>query len=122
MSSQSASSQLQTVPFRPPPPFEPPSDFKAVSGHPASSSNILKLFDKSSLLGKQIWHITAPASVPITSIKEVALEKITRREVILNHKGLNYTLFPSENEEQGITKLLVPGASGYTTGSYEILG
>ncbi|OCK84389.1 hypothetical protein K432DRAFT_125070 [Lepidopterella palustris CBS 459.81] len=115
-----ARSQAQTVQFRPPPPFEPPPDFNVVAAHPASSSNVLKMFNQSSISQKQIWHITAPANVPITSVKEIALEKAGSEEAILNHKGIDYGFNFSDKGADDTTKVLIPGPDGYRAVSARI--
>jgi len=65
------------------------------------------------LAGKQIWHITTPADVPITSIKEVVLEKVTKGEPVLTHHGVEYGFIAEENAERTTTRLLVPAEKGY---------
>ncbi|KAI7062099.1 hypothetical protein KC319_g22347, partial [Hortaea werneckii] len=54
-------------------PFQPPSGYNPVST--SNSTNGGPLFEQS-LRGKQIWHITAPSDVPLSSITEVASDAI----------------------------------------------
>ncbi|KAJ9647252.1 hypothetical protein H2201_003852 [Coniosporium apollinis] len=116
--------QEQTAHFRPPPPYEPPVGFAAAKPSAAPSSNIANLLNPKNLEGKQIWHITAPATVPITSIKEVALDKVFRGDTILEHNGKNYGFKADTEGEKRTTRVMMPGAKGYTpvpTGNLETL-
>lgn len=70
---------------KPPPGFEP-------AKITIASSNLANLISPSSLRGKQIWHITAPSSVPISSIQRVPVEKISNGTIVLSHKGTNFGL------------------------------
>ncbi|KAL4952315.1 DNA-directed RNA polymerase I, subunit RPA34.5 [Aspergillus filifer] len=71
-----------------PQPYKPPMGFKSASKNQAPSSNILSTL--SSLNGKQIFHITAPASLPLSKVKEVSLAGALKGEPILEHKGKQY--------------------------------
>ena len=95
-----ACTQENTI-FEPPPGYEPASIFV----HP--SSQAMNMFSPTNLAGKEIWHITAPSSVPISSIKEVSQQSILSRSSILSHKGSNYGLIPNSSTEQA---LLLPSA------------
>lgn len=105
--------QVQTAHFRPPPPYEPPAGFVAVKSSAAPSSDITNLLNPKKLEGKQIWHITAPATVPITSIKEVALDKVFRGDAILEYNGKSYGFKADTEGEKRTTRVLMPGAKGY---------
>ncbi|KAF2175583.1 hypothetical protein K469DRAFT_724083 [Zopfia rhizophila CBS 207.26] len=108
---QTRTPQPHTVEFRAPQPFDPPKGFTAVSAYPSATSNALKLFGN--LKGKQIWHITAPAGVPITTLKEVTLGKAKDVEVALNHKGIDYGFIAGGNNEEAMRNVLIPGPKGY---------
>ncbi|KZF24538.1 hypothetical protein L228DRAFT_245495 [Xylona heveae TC161] len=99
-------------PAQPPRVFTAPEGFKAVPTASIPSSKAARLFSSSNLAGKQIWHITAPASVPIDSIKEVALENVQKGESVLSHKGAEYGFSINETPAESNTKLLVPSGSG----------
>ena len=92
-----------------PPPYEPPSGFKSASITIHPSSKISEIFTPSNLKGKQIWHITAPISVPIESIKEVSAQNIQNGASVLSHKGTQYGLAPETGGEH-VTRnaLLLP--------------
>ncbi|KAI9373291.1 DNA-directed RNA polymerase I subunit RPA34.5-domain-containing protein [Aspergillus egyptiacus] len=78
------SSQART--FRPPKPYKPPVGFKAAKNQsPPSSTSSL-----SDLNGKQVFHITAPAALPLSKIKEVSLAQAMKGEPIMEHNGVSY--------------------------------
>ncbi|KAI9822463.1 MAG: hypothetical protein M1827_000182 [Pycnora praestabilis] len=93
-------------------PYQPPPGFQAISTFSQSSSKASKLLTSSKLDAKQLWYITAPASVPITSIKEVALDSINKGGLTLSHDGADYGFTTSSEGERTRTKLLVPSQSG----------
>ena len=99
----------KSVPQQPEPTYEPPTGFKStsISLHPASK--LSEVLAPSYLQGKQLWHITAPESVPISLIKEVSTENIGNGSSILEHRGAKYGLVPeSEFEQASGRSLLLP--------------
>ncbi|RDW67981.1 hypothetical protein BP6252_09377 [Coleophoma cylindrospora] len=99
----------KTVSFKEAPPFVPPKGFesKKLDGESFKSS---KLFTKSNLEGKQIWYITAPASVPISAIEEVSLKAMKKGKPAVTHNGEDYG-FVEDTEDKTYTKILVPNGS-----------
>ena len=91
----------ENIIFEPPPGFEPASIFV----HP--SSQAMDMFSPTNLAGKEIWHITAPSSVPISSIKEMSQQSILARSSILSYEGSNYGLIPNSSTDEA---LLLPSA------------
>lgn len=91
------------------------SDFmlrKASTDNPGKEvSNFLS---KSSLEGKQVWYFTAPASLPITVIKdmEIDLAKAQSGGAILNHKGDSYGLDLEPYTTSSQIQLLIPSKGG----------
>ncbi|KAL9628163.1 MAG: hypothetical protein Q9204_006070, partial [Flavoplaca sp. TL-2023a] len=83
-------------------PYKPPADFKAATVTPQHA------LDKESLQGKQIWYITAPASVPLSLIKDVSIRNVTARTSILSYKTAEYGLIEQPNGEKGEKLLLIP--------------
>ncbi|KAI9834203.1 MAG: hypothetical protein M1819_003041 [Sarea resinae] len=106
------SKQATTASFLPTPPYEPPHGFQAVQTSPHSSSRASRLFTTSNLAGKQLWHISAPASVPITAIKEVALDAVQQGEAVVHHKGADYGFVCEESATKMPTKVLAPSQTG----------
>ena len=88
-------------------PYEPPPGFKpaTVSVHP--SSEISEILEPSNLKDKQIWHITAPALVPLTSVKEVAVQDIRDGATIVSHKGSDYGFAPEISAGQATDHTLI---------------
>ena len=99
----------QVAKFRPAPPHNPPKGFQEVSTTSLSS----KLADTLQANGKQIWHITLPANVPISALKEIDLDKVKNHETIFAHDGTDYGFAVGDESEVAATSLLLPSANGY---------
>ena len=95
------------VPQQPAPTYEPPDGFEptTISFHPAST--LSETLAPSNLQGKQIWHITVPESVPISSIKEVPSHSIGNGASILEHHGAEYGLVPESDIDQRSNRALL---------------
>ena len=94
------STQEQII-YEPPPGFEP----ATIVVHP--SSQVMNIFSPANLEGKEIWHIAAPSSVPISTIRELSQEKILSRSSILSYEGSNYGLMPDPSTKEAF---LLPSA------------
>ena len=89
----------------------------------ASSSNpgkeVADFFSNANLEGKQVWYFTAPASLPITVLKdmEIDLSKATKGEALLTHNGDNYGLDLESYATNTQIQLLIPsrGVDKYTS-------
>ncbi|KAK2808400.1 hypothetical protein FQN50_004785 [Emmonsiellopsis sp. PD_5] len=92
--------------------FRAPEGFKLMSKSAQRSSDVSKVF--SNLRGKQIWHITAPPSVPINSIQQLALDAVATGESILKHKGVDYRLREDQIGAEKNKALLLPDTQGNT--------
>ncbi|GAB1736199.1 hypothetical protein NU219Hw_g6873t1 [Hortaea werneckii] len=90
-------------------PFQPPSGYNPVST--SNSSNGAPLSEQS-LRGKQIWHITAPSDVPLSSITEVASDAIQTARTVLSHGGAEYML-SEDNLGMENNFVMLPGQEGY---------
>jgi hypothetical protein len=90
-------------------PFRPPAGYVQVNEDAFASNNILS---DTSLDGRQIWHISAPHDVPLTSIREIAGDALRNGKPVLSHNGVNYKL---KDEDAGTrdTAVHVPGKDGY---------
>ncbi|CAL3971847.1 hypothetical protein PZA11_005116 [Diplocarpon coronariae] len=102
-------STKRTVSFEPPPPFHPPAGFKL--SNLDEGSNVSRLLEKSSLEGKQIWYFTAPASIPISTIKEMSLSDAKDGKEILSYMGNSYGFRKDSTEGKTYTKIMVPSSS-----------
>ncbi|CAF9924659.1 hypothetical protein IMSHALPRED_006250 [Imshaugia aleurites] len=101
----------KSVPRQPTPTYEPPDGFEStsISLHPASK--ISEILAPSNLHGKQIWHITAPETIPISLVKEVSTQNIGNGASVLEYHGAKYGLVPESEAEQASSRaLLLPSA------------
>ena len=64
-----------------------------------------------------MWHITAPANVPLKDLKELTLDKALGGEAVISHKGSDYGFARTDESEQGSREVLIPRQNGYKTGS-----
>jgi len=85
-------------------PFQPPEGFVPLT-IPNEVSEVLA--------GEQIWHITAPSDVPLSSITEVALTAIQSSQPILTHNGSDYVL-SEETQSNDRLAILLPQSDGYS--------
>ena len=91
--------------------YKPPQGFQFMQKSSTQPSDISQLL--SNLDGKQLWHITTPIGIPVSSIESLAMDAITSGEPVLTHKGTAYKL--QENQLGSSEKqksLLVPDKNG----------
>ncbi|KAH6721272.1 DNA-directed RNA polymerase I subunit RPA34.5-domain-containing protein [Leptodontidium sp. MPI-SDFR-AT-0119] len=101
------------TPYRPPPGF----DLTSLDGT-LKASQLLK---ESGLEGKQIWYFTAPASVPISSIKAMSLLDAKNGKTVLTHDGNDYGFMKDLAEDTTYTRIMVPSSDvGYKAASKPI--
>lgn len=93
-----------------PQPYEPPAGYKHLDTSKSNATTLDQLLANPG--SKQIWHITAPSSVPISQIQSVSLASIQNQSSILSHRGTDYTL-AEEKESKTTKKVFVPGKKGY---------
>ncbi|KAL4990998.1 DNA-directed RNA polymerase I subunit RPA34.5-domain-containing protein [Aspergillus falconensis] len=67
--------------------YKPPFGFRSAKNQPSSSTTTFAL---SNLAGKQVFHITAPAFLPLSKVKEVSLAGALKGKPILKHGGVSY--------------------------------
>ncbi|TVY36548.1 hypothetical protein LSUB1_G005557 [Lachnellula subtilissima] len=105
----------KTVTIQPPPPYKAPAGFESSSID--GTSQAATTFKKSSLEGKQIWYFTAPASVPISSVKKMSLSAVEDGEKVCSHNNHDYGFVKDTAEDKTYTKIMVPNSSddGYQT-------
>ncbi|TRX90634.1 hypothetical protein FHL15_008409 [Xylaria flabelliformis] len=87
------------------------SDFmlrKASSDNPGKE--VADFFSNANLEGKQVWYFTAPASLPITVLKdmEIDLSKATNGGSLLTHNGDNYGLDLESYATNTQIQLIIP--------------
>ena len=86
------SGKNETVAITAIPPYAPPPDFEAAPIAVQSTSKQAELFSPTSLQGKQIWHITVPADIPISSVTDVARKSLQDGSSTLAYNGADYGL------------------------------
>lgn len=104
---QASASETTATAIVPPQPFAPPPGYKALNTKSALAKTVNSLFDPSTISSKQIWHITAPSSVPLSSIKSVSLSAIQSHQTILSHDGTDYNL---AEEPTNNARVLLPSS------------
>ncbi|KAH9826601.1 DNA-directed RNA polymerase I [Teratosphaeria destructans] len=95
-----------------PAPSLPAKTFVPPSGYTPLEIPDIAAMPVESLGGKQIWHITAPSGVPLSSIAEVSLDVLRSGKPVLSHKGADYTL-NEENVGDANPYIYLPGKDGY---------
>lgn len=115
--SGASKSSSNTVRFQPPAPFKPPRGFELASKD-SDDTTISNLFSKSNLSGKEIWYITAPASVPASAITKISIE---HSKGGISHNGKDYAFIQDNGDEKKATKLLIPSGSSqdYSFGMFD---
>ncbi|KAI1939315.1 hypothetical protein LOZ12_004777 [Ophidiomyces ophidiicola] len=91
-------------------PFYPPDGFKPAQNSSIPPSKLTDAF--SDLTGKQIWHITAPSAVPVSAIKQLALDAVATGEPILTHKDVSYRLREDQIGADKTKSFLLPDKNG----------
>ncbi|KAH9905890.1 DNA-directed RNA polymerase I subunit RPA34.5-domain-containing protein [Xylariomycetidae sp. FL2044] len=91
------------------------SDFtirKASNENPGKE--VTEFLSQTNLEGKQVWYFTAPASLPITVLKdmEIDLAKATSGGALLNYKGDDYGLDLEAFSTNTQIQLLIPSKTG----------
>ncbi|TVY57269.1 hypothetical protein LSUE1_G008278 [Lachnellula suecica] len=92
-----------------PPQYQPPAGFESssIQGTPQAAA----AFKKSSLKGKEIWYFTAPASMPISSLKEMSLSAMKKGEKVCSYDNNDYGFIQDTVEDKTYTKIMVPNSS-----------
>lgn len=87
-----------------------------------NSKTASQLFNKSNLEGKEIWYITAPASVPIAKVKEMSLQDAKSGRAVFSQDGNDYGFVHDPLDDKTFTKILIPSSSkdGYSIGKSQI--
>ncbi|KAL9127926.1 MAG: hypothetical protein Q9217_003283 [Psora testacea] len=105
-----ASTAPNQTPF---PAYEPPSGFELATISFTPDSRVDEVFTPSNLEGKQIWHLTVPASLPISSIKALSWQSIASGSSIVTYGEADYVLVPDAEDASATPKtLLVPHLHG----------
>jgi hypothetical protein len=90
------------------PTFNPPDGFAIQSEINDGEKKVAEVFGRSNLTGKQLWYITAPASVPISAVKQVSLQDVQLGKPALSLDGRNYGFVQDQAGDRDFTKVLIP--------------
>lgn len=90
-------------------PFQPPSGFRELPPDVLDSTAVGFEAVSGDLTGKQVWHITAPASIPLNSIEGFDVDAVRSGRPILTYNGRQYGLTLGAEDSQ---HLLLPGEVG----------
>ncbi|KAF1920428.1 DNA-directed RNA polymerase I subunit RPA34.5-domain-containing protein [Ampelomyces quisqualis] len=107
-----------TAEIRPAQAYVPPKGFDAVPCNDRTTSKSAHVF--SNLEGKQIWHMTAPAGVSVSELKEIAMDRAMGGEAVLYHKGTGYGLSNTGDANSGACMVMIPQKDGYKAVSARI--
>lgn len=94
-------------------PYKPPQDYQPLD------TTTTSLLSEPNLFGKEIWHITAPLSIPISQIQSVAFDAVQTGKPVLTHKNTDYIL---AEDTTGIdtAALFLPNPEGYAPASQKV--
>jgi hypothetical protein len=92
------------------PPYNPPKGFLEQAIDAELSS--VKAFPGVGPEGKQIWHIEAPASVDISSLRQLTLEGIKNGEPVLSHGNNHYAFVQDLSQNRKSTNAIIPSTEG----------
>ncbi|KAI1768450.1 DNA-directed RNA polymerase I subunit RPA34.5-domain-containing protein [Hypoxylon sp. FL1150] len=87
---------------------------KAMSDNPAQE--VTDFFNNTNLEGKQLWYFTAPASLPITILKDVQIDltKAVTGDALLQHNGDDFGIYRESDATNTQIQLLIPSPAGDT--------
>ena len=113
-----------------PRPYQPPPGFEKVPKNSSKTNTIADLLDPSKLAaeGKELWCISAPAALPMQSIKFAELDKPKKGHISMSHGGVDYLLRAEEGSIDPYLMTSSDGGASYKLGmcssssfSYSIL-
>lgn len=113
-SGRQAQKQSHAVEFRPAQAYVPPKGFNSVPCNDKTTSKSTRIFDN--LVGKQIWHITAPAGVSLKHLQDIDMGTAMKGEAVLEHKGTSYGFSKAEQSDDNAREVIVPKGNGLKTG------
>ena len=113
LSATKSKSATQSIPAKP---YKPPAGYTLVES--TQSPALTSLLGARSLTAdKQIWHITAPADLPLSALTTLTLDAIQSGQPVLRHHDVDYVLVDQHRTSGGgatgaSTHLLVPNEAG----------
>ena len=89
-------------------PFQPPHGFSLADISAVPPSRLAELSNSGDLDGREIFHISAPKVVPISTIKSFAYQSLSDGSAVVSHGGSDYGFAPSGAKGSSNSALLVP--------------
>lgn len=79
------------------------------------ASDVAGFFERAKTEGKQIWYITAPASLPVTIVQDltIPLDSAQQGLPVLTHNGDDYRLAFDDPAASSSFRLLIPNKKGH---------
>lgn len=107
------SSASTAAPFTPAhvPSFTPPTGFQKIHKDPSKTNSLASLLSPAHLENKEIWYITAPASLPVHTIKFAERDKPKQHRISVTHNGVDYELWPENGERPYLMQARAGGAT-----------
>jgi hypothetical protein len=88
--------------------YNPPDGFAILTENNNGNQKVAEVFSRTNLAGKQLWYITAPASVPISSVKQVSLQDVQLGKPALSLGGRDYGFVQDQAGDRSFTNVLIP--------------
>ncbi|KAL2274309.1 hypothetical protein FJTKL_03299 [Diaporthe vaccinii] len=78
------------------------------------ASEVAGFFEKAKMEGKQVWYITAPASLPVTVVQDltIPMDSAHKGLPVLTHNGDDYRLAFDDPSAASSFRLLIPNKKG----------
>lgn len=78
------------------------------------ASDVASFFEKAKLEGKQVWYITAPASLPVTVVQDltIPMDQAQKGLPVLTHDGDDYRIAFDNPSASSSFRLLIPNKKG----------
>ena len=97
--------------------FDPPAEYTAAEPNLLVANST---FTRANLKGKQIFIISAPADVPVSSIREIDFKALQSGSPFLTHNGCEYRLNPESSVHAEQSTLMLPNGSGFERAEHQI--
>lgn len=99
-----------SIPAIPPKQFLPPTGFTSLDAEYLGAQGALSV---SALEGKQIWHITAPSSLSLSSLTEISLDALRSKQPLFNRDGIEYMANEQLDSNMDAPSILLAKENGY---------
>lgn len=78
------------------------------------ATDVASFFEKAKMDGKQVWYITAPASLPVTVVQDltIPMDQAQKGLPVLSHNGDDYRMAFDNPAASSSFRLLIPNKNG----------